>query len=139
MGLYEFHDKVFLDYKGHWFVWESAWDQFRPIESIVWTGTNFHIHDEAYCSDPTDSLYGYGSDSMRELCTLLHGFHEGTPVKVTTLPMGTEWFRDRFVSLSPCAPRDASSWKRMVQGKGRTCRKAPRGKKFTRRSLNKTK
>ena len=132
--LYEFRDKVFLEYKSFWFVWESAWEGFRPIQGVVWDGQTFQVQDDMYCIDPTDSLYGYGSEQMKTLCSLLSE-QKGEPTKVSTLPFGTEWFRDRFVAVSPCAPRDTSSWKRMVQNKPRTCRKAPRGKKLTRRIL----
>lgn len=131
--LYEFRDKVFLEYKKWWFVWEPAWEQFRPIEDVVWDGTTFRVQDITYCTDPTDPLYGYGSEQMKDICEILSKKFTETPVKVSTLPIGTEWFRDRFVSLTRCASRDGLSWKRMVQNKGRTCRKAPRGKKLTRR------
>lgn len=135
MGLYEFRDKTFLEYKQLWFVWEPAWEAFRPFQTIAWDGNSFQIEDGMYCSDPTDSLYGYGSTQMRELCELLKDRYTESPVKVSTLPIGGEWFRDRFVSLTSCAPRDRHSWKRLVQNKARTCRKAPRGKKLTRRML----
>jgi hypothetical protein len=130
--LYEFHDKTFLEYKQWWFVWEPAWETFRPIQGVAWDGHTFQIQDDMFCSDPTDPLYGYGSSQMRELCGLLSE-RMGEPVKVSTLPIGKEWFRDRFVDFTPCASRDIQSWKRMVHNKPRTCRKAPRGKKLTRR------
>lgn len=131
--LYEFQDKVYLEYKQWWFVWEPAWESFRPIEGVVWDGTSFRIQDESFCTDPTSDVYGYGSDKMRQLCGLLQDKYTTNAVKVSTLPFGTEWFRDRFVAFTPCAPRDVSSWKRMVRNKPRTCRKSPRGKKLTRR------
>jgi hypothetical protein len=131
--LYEFQDKVYLEYKQWWFVWESAWEGFRPIEGVMWTGTAFQIQDLSFCSDPTSELYGYGSEKMRELCMLLSDIQTTDTIKVSTLPFGTEWFRDRFVAFTLCAPRDVKSWKRMVKNKPRTCRKEPRGKKLTRR------
>ena len=135
--LYQCRDTLFLTHRGWWFVWEPAWEQFRPVQSIVWDGTAYRIDDDVYCSDPTDQLYGYGSEQMRELCELLQSKQDEEPIKVITLPFGTEWFRDRFVALTPCAPRDSASWKRLVQGHGRTCRTAPRGKTLTRRALRK--
>ncbi len=131
--LYEFQDKVYLEYKQWWFVWEPAWESFRPIEGVVWNGTSFHIQDDSFCTDPTSEVYGYGSDKMKQLCEMLQDKYTSDSVKVPTLPFGTEWFRDRFVDCTPCAPRDVQSWKRMVHNKPRTCRKAPRGKKLTRR------
>jgi hypothetical protein len=135
MGVYEFRDNTFLEYKGYWFVWEPAWDAYRPIQTVAWTGSTFRIVDEQFCSDPTDPLYGYGSESMMKLCDLLRDRHALPPTPVESLPLGRkEWFRDRFVTMDTCAPRTTTSWKTLVQGKGRTCRKAPRGKKFTRRN-----
>lgn len=131
--LYEFRDKTFLEYKRYWFVWESAWEAFRPIQGVSWDGTTFQIEDDMYCADPTSPVYGYGTAEMAQLCELLKDRYDSSAIKVSTLPIGTEWFRDRFVALTPCASRDAKSWKRMVQNHGRTCRKAPRGKKLTRR------
>lgn len=132
--LYEFRDKTFLEYKRYWFVWEPAWESFRPIRGVAWDGNAFQIEDTMFCNDPTSPDYGYGSSEMNQLCELLKDKYNETPVKVSSLPIGNEWFRDRFVELSPCAPRDGKSWKRMVQNKPRTCRKAPRGKKLTRRT-----
>lgn len=137
--LYELHDKLILQYRGWLFVWEPAWEEFRPIQSIAWDGTTFQLQDDLYCSDPTSSFYGYGSERMKRLCELLRDKHDLEPIRVITIPGGTEWFRDRFVTLTPCAPRDAASWRRMVQGHGRTCRKAPRGKILTRRAMRKRK
>lgn len=132
--LYELQDRVYLEYKQWWFVWEPAWESFRPIEGVLWNGTSFVIKDEGFCSDPTSQTYGYGSDKMRQLCGMLQDKFSTNPQKVSTLPFGNEWFRDRFVSLTRCAPRDVQSWKRMVQNKPRTCRNKPRGKKLTRRT-----
>lgn len=130
--LYAFRDKLIYEYKQWWFLWEPAWESLRPIQGIAWDGTTFRIQDDAFCSDPTSPLYGYGSPQMRQLCELLSE-NVPDPVNVSTVPFGNEWFRDRFVALTSCAPRDTMSWKRMVQNKARTCRKAPRGKKLTRR------
>jgi hypothetical protein len=139
MGLYTFHDNTFLEYKGFWFLWEPAWDAYRPIENVVWEGDRFRIVDKLYCADPTDVWYGYGNEKMKTLCSLLASkFATAKPTETSLLPIGkSEWFRDRFATLSPCAPRDLPSWKRLVRGKGRTCRKAPRGNKLTKRNLTK--
>lgn len=132
--LYEFQDRLFLEHRRWWFVWEPAWEQFRPIESVVWNGTSFQVEDSAYCSDPTDIHYGYGSPQMRELCEMLEDKSRDPAMKVTQLPIGTEWFRDRFVHMTSCVTRDVSTWKRMVRGHPRTCRRCPRGKRLTRRN-----
>ena len=133
--LYEFQDRIFLEHRKYWFVWEPAWENFRPIQDVAWTGSTFQIKDDVYCADPMSPFYGYGSAQMLQVCELLQDKYDETPAKVSSLPIGSEWFRDRMVSLTPCAPRDGRSWKRMVRNEGRTCRKAPRGKRLTRRKL----
>lgn len=134
--LYDFRDRLFLEYKGWWFVWEEAWDSFRPMDRLSWDGTRFLLEDRSYCADPSDPLYGYGSQNMKDFCDLLGTRrNEELPVEVNTLESTSpEWFFDRRVSITPCAPRDHMSWKRMSQGKYRTLRKAPKGTKFTRRA-----
>lgn len=136
MSVVEFQGRQYLQYKQYWFVWEPAWESFRPIDGVFWNGTTFDIEDVKYCTDPTDELYGYGSQQMKQVCSLLRDKYSLAPKRVASLNTGnSEWFRDRLVAIRPCAPRDKESWKRMVQGKHMTCRNAPRGKKFTRRNF----
>lgn len=135
--LYDFNDQLILEHKGWWFLWETAWDSFRPIDNVQWDGTRFVYDDREYCSDPSDPLYGYGSEVMKDLCELLGESRHELPEEVDCLRIGQlEWFFDRPLSLTPCAPRDHASWKRMTGGKHRTCRssRSSRGRKFTRRS-----
>lgn len=133
MNTFRFRDQIFANYKSNWFVWEPAWECYRPITAVQWTGTTFSVDDRAYTKDPMDPLYGYGSPQMKQVCEIL-----GSPkdiVDVNSLCVGPhEWFRDREVSVHPCAPRDMSSWKRMVHGKHKTCRVIVRNK-FTKRNL----
>jgi hypothetical protein len=133
--LYDFRDRLILEYKNWWFVWEEAWDSFRPIDQIAWDGARFVLKDQSYCADPSDPLYGYGSQTMKEFCELLgRNRLEELPLEVNTLEsVAPEWFFDRRVTLTTCAPRDYASWKRMVGTAYRTCRKAPKGQKCTRR------
>jgi hypothetical protein len=138
MSLTRFQDYVFLEYKHHYFVWEASWEMFRPIDSIRWNGDRFELDDKQYCSDPMNEFYGYGALQMKRACTLLTEKYSGEMQNAAILETPTlgipTWFRDRRVVLSPCAPTDLSSWKRMCRGHPRTCRKSPRGKKFTRRA-----
>ena len=132
--LYEFNDQLILEHKGWWFLWETAWDSFRPIDNVQWDGSRFVYDDKEYCSDPSDPLYGYGSQVMKDLCDLLGDSRHELPEEVDCLRIGTlVWFFDRPLSLTACAPRDHASWKRMTGGYHRTCRNH-RGRKFTRRS-----
>ncbi len=134
--LYDFNDTLILEHRGWWFVWETAWDSFRPVDGILWDGSRFVIDDRAYCSDPSDPYYGYGSSVMKDLCEMLGEQHHEVPDEVDCLRIGNrEWFFDRPVALTPCAPRDYASWKRMSVGNHRTCRRLPKNKgRFTRRA-----
>jgi hypothetical protein len=129
----EFQGRKYYRYKKYWFVWEPAWDSFRPIDGVVWNGTSYVIDDSSYCQDPMSEYYGYGSPQMKQVCELLNPTEFKRVYGIDT--GNGEWFRDRFVPMTHYAPRDKQSWKRMIQGKHRTCRKAPRGKKLTRRNL----
>ena len=135
MSLYEFRDHLFLEYQGLWFLWEPAWESFRPVTSVAWDGYTFTIEDKQYCADPSDEYYGYGNEAMKKACDALGELVLGDTVQHFETPeIGPlTWFRDRYVSLSPCTVFDTLSWRRMHRGKHRTCRKAPRGKKLTRR------
>lgn len=141
MSLTRFQDNVFLEYKTNHFVWEPAWETFRPIQSVDWTGSRFVLVDDAYCSDPTDELYGFGSPQMKQVCDLLRDKYatavsSATPIKSPRIG-NVVWFGDRYVSLSPCAPKTSASWKKMCQGKLRTRRHVPSTtrNKFTKRKL----
>lgn len=138
MNLQTIAGHTFLEYKRYWFVWEPAWESFRPIDSFAWSGTEYVLNDRAYCSDPMDPLYGYGTSQMKHLCDALTqsmGPRIGMAVSVQSPCIGpSEWFFDRQVSLTSCAPRDQSSWKQMIRGRHRTLRQRLR-QKFTRRTL----
>lgn len=137
MSLYRLGDQTFLNYKSSWFVWESAWDSWRPIDALSWNGTQFRIDDRAYTANLFSDLYGYGTPQMKTVCealTTTYGGARGTAAVVNSLSIGpTEWWRDRFVCVSPCVPRTTENWKKMCRGKPRTCRHIPKGKTLTRR------
>jgi len=131
--LYDFNDQLILEHKGWWFIWETAWDCFRPIDNVQWDGDRFVYDDKDYCADPSDPFYGYGSQVMKDLCDLLAESRQDVPEEVDCLRIGSpEWFFDRPMSLTACASRDMGSWKRMSKGIHRTLRSS-RGRKFTRR------
>jgi hypothetical protein len=135
--LFQFADRIYLQIKTQWFVWEPSWESYRPIDNVSWNGTKFEIDDKAYCSDPTSELYGYGNEKMLELCQLLsEKYAVKDAKKIHTLATSSAvWFRDRMVSLTPCAPKDKESWKRMLCGtRAKTCRNIVRNR-FTKRNL----
>ena len=134
MSLSKFQDKTFLNYKNHWFLWEPSWESFRPITSVEWNGHSFVVNDREYCADPSDEWYGYGSSKLKQACEALNSLYTpNAPILETPAIGNVEWFRDRAVSLSPCAPRDKESWKRMCRGRMHTCRTHTTLHKFTRR------
>ena len=128
MSLVKVGDMVVLRLKTAWFLWEPAWESWRPVSSIAWDGDSLQIDDRAYCADPMDPLYGYGSAKMRELCSILTDTYPAAEAQPGLLPAigPREWFYDRFLSLTRCAPRDKASWKRFHKGRYRTPRTAPK-------------
>jgi len=129
MSLVRIGDTVLLSYKGIWCVWEPAWEQYRPITSLAWDGDRIVLDDRAFCRDPTDSLYGYGDPRRKDLCRLLTQMYPPASAQPGPLPAAgstPEWFYDRYLCLTPCAPRDRASWKRFHKGKYRTPRTAPK-------------
>ena len=137
MALYRYHDTTYLVYKQLPFLWDLEWEMFRPVHSIQWDGTTFAIDDRMYCLDPTNAYYGFGNAAMKEACDLLtrtyaSRIHSATRLRAPMLGQ-PEWWLDRMISISPCAPRDRTSWKRMHKGKYFTLRRGPRNK-FTRRN-----
>lgn len=128
-------DRVFLHEKSRWYVWEPSWKLYRPIDGLRWTGTELRLDDTAYITDPMDDLYGFGTERMYNTCfNLSQNFADVENAKaVPHLTIGTpEWFCDRPVCLTPCAPRDIESWRRMKLHR-RTMRKHMR-KTFTKRN-----
>lgn len=136
MPAYEFRGNDYYEYKGWWFLWEPAWESYRPIDGVAWDGDSYFIDDREYCTDILDPLYGYGSEEMKDLCELLNDRHVEYAKPVDVLPVkDLTWYFDRRVPVSPCCQKDIGAWKKLVQGKYRTLRAMPRGSKFTRRRL----
>lgn len=133
MSIYKFQHQTYLNYKDNWFVWEACWDSWKPVKSLYWNGTQFVLIE--LDTDPTSELYGFGSPQMKQVCEVLSETYSPEKASdVSFLSFGnTEWWRDRMVTVPSCADKSVDSWKRMCRGKPRTCRKAPKGKKLTRR------
>ncbi len=128
MSLIKVGDTVLLQIRALWFLWEPAWETFRPITSLAWDGTALVLNDRAYCADPLDPEYGFGTAKMRDVCRRLTDAYDPTEAEPGLLPAvgPQEWFYDRYLSLTPCAPRDRASWKRFHKGRYRTPRSAPK-------------
>jgi hypothetical protein len=135
--LVRFYERVFLN-EGRWYVWDTAIGMFRPIDSFDWDGYQMVVNDKAYTTDPMDDTYGFGSVEMYKTCMDLTNTYEekipGIPTASFINAGALTWFRDRPVSFTECAPRDVPSWKRLVNGRARTCRVHVKNK-FTKRNL----
>jgi hypothetical protein len=138
MSVVRFRDQVFLQKNSHWFLWEPAWGMFRPIDALQWDGSSFTVDDTAYCSDPMSELYGFKTVEMRNVCSKLTELFESVvedAPSVDSICIGpSTWFRDRQVAMTPCASKDFASWKKLCNGKSKTCRNIVRNK-FTKRNL----
>lgn len=139
MSLFKFQDYTYLEYKKNWFLWESAWEKFRPIKGIQWNGTSFVVDDTDFCANPFDDLYGYGSLQMKQICDVFTEKYASQISKaniVLSPETGKlEWFYDRRACLTPCCPRTKDAWKRMVKRKYKTLRRGA-ADRFTRRNRN---
>jgi hypothetical protein len=130
-----FQDRVFYKHGQQWFVWEPAWESMRPIRSMSWNGSKYSIHDEEYTDDPFSESFGFGdlksvSDELTE--KLQDKIDEAISVQ---LPLIGEpiWMRDRWVV---CDASAVSAWRQhhsCIQIRTRTCKKCPRGQRFTKR------
>jgi hypothetical protein len=98
------------------FIWDSSWESFRPIEKIAWNGNKITFIDSQYKQDIFDPYYGYGSEDMKKLCNHLS---ETTELGISESPhmrwLDSEWWRDRKCTFSECASRDNSSWNRFIK------------------------
>ena len=135
--LVTFQGHTFL-HEGRWFIWDTGMDLFRPIDNFAWDGNSWVVDDRSYRKDPLEKTYGFGSVETLVRCVKLGETYgdkiESAPVS-SYLAIGTpEWFRDRPVTFTHKAPRDVGSWKRLVKGRARTCKKRS-SNKFTKRTL----
>jgi hypothetical protein len=131
------HGELFGKLESQLFIWDSNWESFRPIEKIGWDGKNITYSDYKYKEDLFDPWYGYGSSEMKQLCKRLIEIVDLGKYSedITILFKDTEWFRDRKVSLLPCAPKSSSSWLKYIKytkSKARTLRTFKHSKKTKR-------
>ena len=142
MSVVRFHDRAYLHVGSRWFIWEPSWSLFRPIDGLAWDGSTFTLDDSAYCSDITDRQYGFGTEEMYQLCLKVSEKWADKVVDapiVNVLSIGKhEWFFDRPLTLTPCAPRTKDSWKAL--GLARKTHRSFRvlRKTFTKRTLVKS-
>lgn len=136
--MFRFQDRIFAKRGEQWFTWEPSWDSMRPISGFAWNGVRYVIQDELYTTDPFSESFGYGD--LKEVCDALT--EECLP-QVESVPavsyacIGTPtWVRDRWVVLT--RPEVAQTWRQhlaWIRSRPRTCRRIPRGKRVTKRTL----
>lgn len=138
MEVINFKGTLYGKLENQLFVWEAAWDSFRPIESIGWNGKEIIGVDTKYKQDIFDPYYGYGSPEMKQLCRRLTDITE-LDVPESTIPwLKGEFWRDRNCAFAfECSSRSVHSWKKYIgymNSRAKTLRKIP-GNRITRRKL----
>lgn len=138
MELINFKGTLYGKLENQLFVWEAAWDSFRPIESIGWNGKEMIGVDTKYKQDIFDPYYGYGSPEMKQLCRRLTDITELNAPESPISWLKGEFWRDRNCSFAfECSPRSIQSWKKYIgymNSRAKTLRKVP-GNRITRRKL----
>jgi len=137
MELCKFKGTVYGKIAKQFFIFESEWDSFRPVERIAWDGTKIIIVDQVYKKDIFHSSYGFGSPEMKAACKKLTEITElGIPESESLPWLDTEWFRDRKCTFAyDCTPRTPDSWARYIRyqnSKPRTLRKYHHSRKTKR-------
>jgi len=128
MELCKFKGTLYGKLKTQYFIWDSEWETFRPIEKIGWNGTEIIAVDSKYKADIFDAWYGFGSPEMKQLCKRLTEITSIEVPESSFIPwLKEEWWRDRECSFtSNCISRSAQSWQKYIQylnSKSRTLRR----------------
>jgi hypothetical protein len=115
MELVNFKGTLYGKVNSQLFVWEPAWDSFRPIERIGWNGKELIAVDTKYKEDIFSRWYGYGSAEMKEVCRRLTDITE-LNVPESPIPwLKGEFWRDRFCEFAfECSSRSVQSWKKYI-------------------------
>jgi hypothetical protein len=114
MELVKFKGTLYGKLQTQLFIWEAAWDSFRPLERIGWNGREIVPVDTKYKQDIFSPWYGYGSPEMKKLCQRLTDVTElDGPESIPW--MKDEWWRDRHCTFAfDCSPKSVQSWKKFV-------------------------
>ena len=137
--MFRFQGRVFVN-DSNWFVWEPSWDLMRPIDAFAWDGRKYCIVDTSFIKDPFSELFGFGTPEMKAKCEALTERYlsqiETAPDVKNAIIGAPSWMRDRWVVAKSSV--DSSTWRAhlaTINSRARTCRKQPRGNKFTKRTL----
>ena len=107
MELIHFKGTLYGKLESQLFVWEAAWDSFRPIEKLGWNGKEIIGVDTKYKKDIFDAYYGFGSPEMKQLCRKLTDTTELNVPEAQSIPwIKGEFWRDRQCSFAfECSPK----------------------------------
>jgi len=124
MELVKFKGTLYGKLQTQLFIWEAAWDSFRPIECIGWNGKELVGVDTKYKEDIFSPWYGYGSPEMKELCRRLTDITELNVPESDSIPwIKGEWWRDRQCTFAfECSSKSVQSWKRYIGYINSRCR-----------------
>jgi hypothetical protein len=128
MELCNFKGTLYGKVGTQFFVWESSWETFRPIERIGWNGSRVVIADEMYKEDIFSPYYGFGSPEMKKVCRRLTEITEiGVPESESIPWLDREWWRDRRCTFAfECSDKSPTSWLKYIKytnSKPRTLRR----------------
>ena len=137
MTLVRFQDEIYAKIEDRLLVWDTAWQSFRPVESIVWNPETRRVEPfyGEYCMEIFDSEYGYGSQELREFC---EEFTDAVDIATATEFVSADsfwrwtnqpltWIRDRGVTLHPCHTLPSrNDYLKVVNARARTSRRTPR-------------
>ena len=115
MELCKFKGTIYGKIQTQLFVWDSAWESFRPIDKIGWNGSEI-VAVETFKKDIFDPYYGFGSEDMKQLCKRLTETTELPTEESDHIPwLKGEWWRDRDCSFAhECTPRTTVSWNKYI-------------------------
>jgi hypothetical protein len=114
MEVCNFKGTIYGKLENQYFVWDSSWEIFRPIEKLGWNGKEITIV-EKYKQDLFDPWYGFGSPEMKKLCERLTDI-TSLDVPESGIPWFTEWWKDRYCSFAyDCSPRTSASWLKYIK------------------------
>jgi hypothetical protein len=132
-----FQDEIYAKAENRLLVWDTAWQSFRPIESVVWNPSTRRVEPfyGEFCMEIFDSEYGYGSPELREFC---EEFSDAADISTATdfesadafwrwTNQPLTWIRDRGVTLHPCHKLpNRKDYLHIMNARARTSKRAPR-------------
>ena len=135
MSLVRFQGEIYAKLKGNQLlVWDTAWQSFRPVESVVWNPSTRRVEPfyGEFCMEIFDSQYGYGKfreacDAMTEAADIESAVELSPDAfwRWTNQPL--TWIRDRGVTLHPChAAPSRKDYLHVMNARARTMKRAPR-------------